>query len=249
MEVIFSPAIALMSRLRYPAKFAVMGLLSLVVIGFLLASLIGGQSTAIRLAGNERAGLELIGPIHKQVQLTQQHRGLSAGYLGGNAAMKPKLDAKQAEVVAAIKAVDELERRHAALLKISPEWSGVKADWEKLRGGLESMKVPETLAAHGALIERVLRLQVQAADAGSLVGDPDIDSFYLIDTLIHRLPAMLERLGKVRVKGTGTLSKKEISEADKVEYQVHLAVLKQTRDVLRLNLDKAGQQNQPIATS
>ena len=76
MEVIFSPAIALMSRLRYPAKFAVMGLLSLVVIGFLLASLIGGQSTAIRLAGNERAGLELIGPIHKQVQLTQQHRCL-----------------------------------------------------------------------------------------------------------------------------------------------------------------------------
>ena len=249
MEVIFSPAIALMSRLRYPAKFAVMGLLSLVVIGFLLASLIGGQSTAIRLAGNERAGLELIGPIHKQVQLTQQHRGLSAGYLGGNAAMKPKLDAKQAEVVAAIKAVDELERRHAALLKISPEWSGVKADWEKLRGGLESMKVPETLAAHGALIERVLRLQVQAADAGSLVGDPDIDSFYLIDTLIHRLPAMLERLGKVRAKGTGTLSKKEISEADKVEFQVHLAVLKQTLDVLRLNLDKAGRQNPAIATS
>ena len=145
--------------------------------------------------------------------------------------------------------MDELERRHAALLKISPEWSGVKADWEKLRGGLESMKVPETLAAHGALIERVLRLQVQAADAGSLVGDPDIDSFYLIDTLIHRLPAMLERLGKVRAKGTGTLSKKEISEADKVEFQVHLAVLKQTLDVLRLNLDKAGRQNPAIATS
>jgi methyl-accepting chemotaxis protein len=249
MELIFSPAISLMSRLRYPAKFAVMGLLSLVVIGFLLASLIGGQSTAIRLAGNERAALELIGPIHKQVQLTQQHRGLSAGYLGGNAAMKPKLDAKQAEVVAAIKAVNDLDQRHAALLKTSSEWTGVKADWEKLRSGLETMKVPETLTAHSALIERVLRLQVQAADVGSLVGDPDIDSFYVIDTLIHRLPAMLERLGKARAKGTGTLSKKEIVETDKVEFQVHLAVLKQTLDVLRLNLDKAGRQNPAIAAS
>jgi methyl-accepting chemotaxis protein len=247
MEFIFSPAIALMSRLKYPAKFAILGLLAVLNIGYLLATLIAGQSTAIRLAGNERAALELIGPIHKQIQLTQQHRGLSAGYLGGNAGMKPKLEAKQAEVAIAIKEVDAIESRRAGLLRTSSEWTGVKADWDKLRGGLETMKVPETLATHGALIERALRLQVQAADAGSLVGDPDIDSLYIIDTLIHRLPAMLERLGKVRAKGTGTLSRKEISEADKVEFQVHLAALKQSMDVLKLNLDKAGQQNPAIA--
>ncbi|MCX7146462.1 MAG: methyl-accepting chemotaxis protein [Sulfuritalea sp.] len=247
MEFIFSPAIALMSRLKYSAKFAILGLLAVLNIGYLLATLIAGQSTAIRLSGNERAALELIGPIHKQIQLTQQHRGLSAGYLGGNAGMKPKLEAKQAEVAIAIKEVDAIESRRAGLLRTSSEWTGVKADWDKLRGGLEAMKVPETLATHGALIERALRLQVQAADAGSLVGDPDIDSFYIIDTLIHRLPAMLERLGKVRAKGTGTLSRKEISEADKVEFQVHLAVLKQSMDVLKLNLDKAGQQNPAIA--
>lgn len=134
--------------------------------------------------------------------------------------MKPKLDTKQNEVVSAVKDVDAVEAKHAALLKSSAEWTVVKADWEKLRSGLESMKVPETLATHGALIERLLKWQVQIADAGALVGDPDIDSFYLIDTLIHRLPAMLERLGKVRAKGTGALSKKEISEADKVEFQV-----------------------------
>ena len=249
MEFLFSPAIALMGRLKYPAKFAILGLLAVLNIGYLLASLIIGQSTSIRLAGNERAALELIGPIHKQVQMMQQHRGLSAGYLGGNAGMKPKLDAKQTEVTGAIKEVDAIEARHSALLRTAPEWTGIKADWDKLRVGLEGMKVPESLAAHGALIERSLRLQVQAADAGSLVGDPDIDSFYVIDTLIHRLPMMLERLGKARAKGTGTLSKKEISDADKVEFQVHLGVLKQTLDILKLNLDKAGRQNPALATS
>ena len=175
MEFLFSPAIALMSRLKYPAKFAILGLLAVLNIGYLLASLIVGQSTSIRLAGNERAALELIGPIHKEVQLMQQHRGLSAGYLGGNTGMKPKLDAKQAEVTGAIKEVDPVEARHSALLGTASEWAGVKADWDKLRARLEGMKVPESLAAHGALIERALRLQVQAADAGSLVGDPDID--------------------------------------------------------------------------
>lgn len=247
MELMFSPAIALMSRLKYRAKFAVMGLLAVLAIGFLLILLITGQSNAIRLTGNERLALALIGPMHKQIQLMQQHRGLSAGYLGGNAGMKPKLDAKQAEVASAIGEVDAVEAGQAALLRTTSEWTGVKADWDKLRAGLEGMKVADTLAAHGALIERQLRLQVQVADAGSLVGDPDIDSFYVIDTLIHRLPAMLERLGKARAKGTGTLAKKEISDADKVEFQVHLAVLKQTLDVLMLNLDKAGRQNPAIA--
>jgi methyl-accepting chemotaxis protein len=249
MEFIFSPAIALMSRLKYRVKFAILGLLAVLNIGYLLATLIAGQSTAIRLTGNERGALELISQIHKQVQLTQQHRGLSAGYLGGNAAMKPKLEAKQGEVATAIKEVDAIEARRAGLLKTTAEWTGVKTDWEKLRGGLEAMKVPETLATHGALIERALRLQVQAADAGSLVGDPDIDSFYVIDTLIHRLPAMLERMGKVRAKGTGALSRKEISEADKIEFQVHQAIFRQTMDALKLNLEKAGRQTPAISAS
>lgn len=62
MQLIFAPTISLMSRLKYPAKFAVLGLLAVFAIGFLLLSLITGQSATIRLATNERIALELIAP-------------------------------------------------------------------------------------------------------------------------------------------------------------------------------------------
>jgi methyl-accepting chemotaxis protein len=39
MKVIFAPAVAMLNRMRYPAKFALLGLIALLVIGFLLVQL------------------------------------------------------------------------------------------------------------------------------------------------------------------------------------------------------------------
>ncbi len=247
MQTLFSPAVSLMNRLKYPVKFAFIAFFALLAVGVLLWSLTANLWSTIRLSSNELIAVELIRPLHKQVQLTQQHRGLSAGFLGGNQSMKEKLDAKQGEVVNAVKAVDAVEAAHSSLLQTSQEWAAIKGDWESLRGGLLGMKVPATLAAHGQLIERILRFQEQIADAGALNGDPDIDSFYLIDTVIHKLPELLERLGKVRAKGTGVLAKKEMSEADRTEFAVHVVILKRTLDSLKVNLGKAGRQNPVIA--
>jgi methyl-accepting chemotaxis protein len=247
MQTFFSPAVSLMNRFKYPAKFSFIALFALLAIASLLWSLTTNLLDTVRLSHNEQAALQLIRPVHKQIQLTQQHRGLSAGFLGGNQAMKEKMDAKQGEVVAAIKTADEIEAAHRALLRSGEEWAALKGEWEALRGGLPTMKVADTLKAHGQLIERLLRFQSQLADAGALNGDPDIDSFYLIDTVVNKLPEMLERLGKMRAKGTGVLARKEMSEADRTEFAVHVVVLQRTLDALKLNLTKAGRQNPAIA--
>lgn len=36
--------------------------------------------------------------------------------------------------------------------------------------------------------------------------DPDIDSYYLMDAVVVKLPAVLERLGQIRARGTGILT-------------------------------------------
>ncbi|MDD5250240.1 MAG: methyl-accepting chemotaxis protein [Rhodocyclaceae bacterium] len=247
MHAIFAPAIALMSRLKYPGKFTLIGLLAFVSIAILLASLAANLFTTIHLTRHELAATDLIRALQKQIQLTQQHRGLSAGFLGGNAAMKAKLEAKQAEVNEAVAAVGAAEARHADVLATSAEWAAIKGDWERLRTALPGMTVSATLAAHSQLIERMLRFQSGIADAGSLNGDPEIDTFYLIDTLVTKLPDMLERLGKMRAKGTGVLARKELTDADRIDFSVHVAILKRTLQTLKLDLEKAGRQTPAIA--
>ncbi|HEX8989424.1 MAG TPA: methyl-accepting chemotaxis protein [Rhodocyclaceae bacterium] len=247
MQAAFAPAIALMSRLRYPGKFAVTGVLAFIAIGVLLASLANSLFSRIADTRHELAATRLIRPLQKQIQLTQQHRGLSAGFLSGNAAMKPKLDAKQAEVTQAAAAVGAAVRDDAAVLGGMDEWQGIAADWDQLRAGLAGMTPPQSFAAHTKLIERLLHFQSSVADAGSLTGDPEIATFYLIDTMVVRLPDMLERLGRMRAKGTAVLTRHEVTEADRIELSVHLAILARNQERVRDNLEKVARQNPAIA--
>ena len=243
----FAPAVALMNRFKYPARFMLIGFFVILTIAILLGSLASNLLATIDLSRKELAAIALIRPLTKQVQLTQQHRGLSSGVLGGNAAMKDKLAAKQAEVDQAVEAVDAVEARIDPEWHVGEEWAAIKRDWEKLRGGGMSLSVADNLAAHGALIERILRYQSQVADAGVLTGDPDLDTFYLIETMVNRLPEMLERLGKVRAKGTGTLAKKDLGLQDRTEFSVHLVVLRRALERLSIDLGKAGKVRPQLA--
>ncbi|MGE5467435.1 MAG: methyl-accepting chemotaxis protein [Ignavibacteria bacterium] len=247
MQAAFAPAIALMSRLKYPGKFAVTGVLACIAIAVLLASLASSLFGKIDATRHELAATSLIRPLQRQIQLMQQHRGLSAGYLSGNAAMKPKLDAKQAEVGEAAQAVDAVEARHAALLGTTAEWQGIKADWEQIRSTLPRLTAAESVAAHTRLIERMLRLQSTVADAGTLNGDPQIETFYLIDTLVTRLPEILERLGRMRAQGTAILTKHEVTDGERIAMSVHVAILNNTLGTLQRNLEKVAHQKPDLA--
>lgn len=240
MSRLFYPAAVLMNRFRYPAKFTLINAFVALAIGLLLGFLVTNLRGTIDLSRKELAAIELLRPLAHQVQLTQQHRGLSAGVLNGNTAMQDKLMAKQAEVEAAVAAVSQTEARLRPMLGLGDDWMSIRQEWERLRADSMRLSSSENFAAHGALIGHALRYQATVADAGVLTGDPDIDTFYLIDSLVRRLPEMLERLGQTRAKGTGTLARKEMSEQERIEFAVHVSMLQRALDNLDSNCVKIG---------
>jgi len=88
MKVIFNPAIALMNRLSYPAKFFLLGASITAVMLVLLVTVFVNLSKDISTAAHELSGLQMLKPMNRMVQFMQQHRGLSSGVLNGNEAMK-----------------------------------------------------------------------------------------------------------------------------------------------------------------
>ena len=74
MRVLLTPAVALMNRLTYPLKFTVLGLLSFLVISFLLMSLAIELRSNIAASEKELAGLKIVQPTLQLIHQTQQHR-------------------------------------------------------------------------------------------------------------------------------------------------------------------------------
>ena len=240
MQMIFSPAVALMNRMGYSRKFAVMGLAAFIAIGVVVYGLYDSLDQTIRSSKHQLLGIDLIRPMASTVQKLQQHRGLSSGLLGGNESMRSPRAAKAVEVAEAVRLVDG---KMPSGLRQGEGWKNIMAHWERLeKEGLEWTTV-ENVGAHTRLIDEILIFQVYLADEYGLTTDPEIGSFYLLDTTLTKLPMALERLGQIRARGTGILAKKEIAEQQKIEMSSLIAELNGALKFLKINLEKTGRYN------
>ncbi|HZX32040.1 MAG TPA: methyl-accepting chemotaxis protein [Rhodocyclaceae bacterium] len=237
MQALFAPAISLMNRLRYRTKFFVLGAVVSALIVVLVATLFFLLNDVIRTAQHELEGTKMLRPINRMVQQMQQHRGMSAGLLGGNEGMRDKRAAKEKEVTEALAAADATL---SSALREGGEWKGIREDWQRIRDQGLNWTVPENVKRHNELIDRALGFMVTVADSTDLTLDPAIDTYYMMETVVVKMPAMLERLGQTRARGTGVLAKKEISPQMKVDMASTLAEMSNTLRAQNINLEKVG---------
>lgn len=243
MKALFTPAIALMNRMGYHKKFAALWLLSLVAISVLVVSLFVSLSQVIRTSQQELEGIDLIKPFSQVIQVMQQHRGLCAASLSGNDAMRDRCATKQQEAVNAFGTLNGKLPEH---LKSHGDWHRIKADWAHLRDKGRRWTVTENFSAHTRLIEQIQSFKMVAADHYMLSLDPQLDSYYLLDTTVIKLPDTLEHLGQLRAYGLGILAKKQITASEKINLYGIIALLHASLRPLQANLEKIAQTNPTI---
>ncbi|RIX45627.1 MAG: HAMP domain-containing protein [Rhodocyclales bacterium GT-UBC] len=235
MRALFGPAVRLMNRLQYKSKFFVLGIAVAIVMTVLLVTVYSNLSRDIATANRELSGLQSLKPMNRMAQFIQQHRGLSSGVLNGNEAMKEKRAAKEKEVVEAVRAT---AATLSPAMRESPIWKSVQQEWEAIATQGLSWTPAENIKRHSALIEKVLGLMVDVADETELTLDPEIDTYYFMDTVVTKMPAMLEPLGITRARGTGILSKKELSPQLRIDVSSIIAQMAGTLRIQNTNLDK-----------
>ena len=238
MQSIFSPAVALMNRLRYNSKFLLLGVAAGLLTLTLLYSVFSFLNQDIETAKKELAGLQMLKPMNRLVQNMQQHRGLSSGVLSGNEAMKATRSTKEKEVS------DLLGTTDAALspkLRESVSWKSVRQDWEAIRSQGLNWAPPENLKRHSAMIGNILSFMAEVADETRLTLDPAMDTYYFMDTVVNKMPAMLEPLGVTRARGTGVLTKKELSPQMRIDLAAQLSVMAGTLRAQNTNLGRVVQ--------
>ncbi|OGS99263.1 MAG: hypothetical protein A3F73_06460 [Gallionellales bacterium RIFCSPLOWO2_12_FULL_59_22] len=231
---------ALMGRLGIARKFALLGLMSLAAMAVVTYSLFASLDQVISFSQRELKGFELIGPIPRVVQTMQQHRGLSAGFLGGDKAMDADRNMMEKTVTGALRA---MEAGLPPDLASGEALRRIKDDWARLREERLGLTVAESFAAHTGLIDRVQSFEVMIADEYALILDPEINTYYLIDTIVNKLPHVIEHLGQLRAFGTGILAGKHASPQQQAEISALMAKLDDAIADLNVNLDKATHHN------
>ncbi|MES2263346.1 MAG: methyl-accepting chemotaxis protein [Pseudomonadota bacterium] len=206
-----------LDRLLLWQKFIILSVIALLLTSIPTAFYLREADKTLSASLAEQRGLPPTAAILKVIQTTQQHRGLAALALGGVAGSDEKREAKQREADLAYEKMDAIVRGFHNPA-IEQAWAVPKREWETLRSQVASraIGVPESYAAHTALIPKLLIVNDLTADLFGLSLDPDIDSYQLIQSMYYQLPYLTEETGKMRAKGAGLLAKQEAGIEDRL---------------------------------
>jgi len=219
-------AIQLMNRLSYPKKMLLISVVFLIPIILLISLLLNQLGAGITSAEKEMRGLEYIKTVRQLYQHMPQHRGMTNAYLNGASSFKSKILDKRKAIVADIAAIDAINSRFEDEFKTDALWSEIKQNWQQLEPRAFSNPAKQTFQEHTALIAKIYNLFKQVSNESGLVLDPELNTYYLMDAIVYRLPNVTENLGQSRGMGSGIAAQGSITLDQRIALGTLLANIK-----------------------
>ena len=226
-------------------KLAILGLLG---IGLVAAPTVFHALDASRRIEMARSDERAIAPsktLLRVIQLTQQHLGLSAGYLSGNAAFGDARQAKEAEINKAVEAMTLLVKRDIGEASIAKAWEQAVQRWKTAASGVSSKSASsqQSFTEHAELVAADLALLDLIADHFGLSIDQEADGFHLMMATLVHLPQLTEAMGQIRAKGLVCLTQKMLVGQDSFDFANLLGLVAMHNANMVRSLDKATSKN------
>ncbi|MCE4535902.1 methyl-accepting chemotaxis protein [Pelomonas sp. P7] len=202
----FSPAIKVLHAMKYPYKLGLVSLFFALPIVALVVLLAQETQASIAFTQAERDGVEYVQPLRELLEHMQQHRGMAGAYLGGDASFEGRLAEKERQIAQVLERAQATDARHPEF-NLSDRLQALAREWANVAATAAHTSPAESFALHTACISRLMGLLTDAADASNLTLDPDLGTYYVMDAVVSRLPAMTESLGQARALGAAAAAR------------------------------------------
>ncbi len=249
MSALLTPAVKLLNQLRYPAKFGLIFVMVFIPLTILSYLLISSLDKEINLHESERAGLSYIKNIRPMIAEVQQHRGMTAAYLNGDQSFKAKIVQKRKEVDAALTLLADTDHALGTRFSTEDKLTSIKRQWSEIKDNSLTMQTAEAIGAHTQLIEDLLTLTIFISDESEITLDPVLDTYYLGDALVNKLPMLTEAMGQSRAIGSGVAAAGELKPAQAIKLSVLVDRIAANNRSLSAGLDSAMEFNPEVTAA
>lgn len=221
---------SLMNKLTFPKKMALIAAVFLIPIIIASSLLLSELSSGISETEREQQGLLYISTVRQLYQNLPQHRGMTNAYLNGNISFKAKIMAKRKEIIADVAAIDTIDQQLGSTFNTSLLWNEIKQDWKTVENNAFRDPAKQVFEAHTQLIAKVYSLFEQISIQSGLVLDPALNTSFIMDALIYKLPLVTENLGQARGLGSGVASAGTITITNRIVLGTMLANIESNSD-------------------
>lgn len=238
MKMVFAPAVTLLNRLTYPRKFGLIGLLFALPLGLLTFFLVSELNERIAFSAKEQLGNEYLRSVQQFASDLRDHRGLTWIRADQQNAPQELLRVEQ-RLQRDIQNIDAVDRKHGETLRTTPMWTAIKDKWQSQPGSARTASPVDPANHHTALMADLLSLMSQVGDQSNLILDPDLDSYYLMELTVNRLPLLTEQIGQLRGFHSGPTSRDTTFEFDQFRQRNLASAIESQRETLKHHLDVA----------
>ncbi|MFM9880103.1 MAG: response regulator [Burkholderiaceae bacterium] len=192
------PARALMDQLTYPRKFLLISLLFVLPLGLTFYLWTSEVNASKAFAQKEIMGTQYLRPLHRLEALVAQSHWLANQYEAGQVTQRPMMVRAMAEMQEELARLQPLEAQFGAALGSSIKLGTLRENQRFLTERVMSSQLGEVDPLHQRLQQDIQALQSHVGDSSNLILDPDLDSYYLMDAVLLKLPVGSRLVAEVR---------------------------------------------------
>ena len=234
---------SVLHRLSLSHKFLILGALALGLVALPTSLYVNRALGEISVARLEVAGTQPAIAIQKVVQLTQQHRGISAGMLANNEALAARRPAVREAVNKAMDFVDASLKAQSASAALVSSWAEHRQRWTALEQAVAARQLQpsESLKQHSQLIASFMVFTERVLDDYKLAQDPVLATSSLIRGTLTQAPWLAEKMGVLRAQGASALAQGTLPPESRATLLAVQSRVGELYDGMLRDLDKAAQ--------
>jgi hypothetical protein len=244
---IWAPGVRLMRNLSFAYKaliICVIFLLAVIVPGYLLIST---QLESMAFTNKERSGVATLKQFTPFLHGLLKTRNATRAALGKFDSAN-KYAAARTQTDAALADFEKLLVATADPLSIRPDFDKLKSAWATTalsKNGADA----QGRTVFGGVTTATVSLMERIGDQSNLVLDPELDSFYLVSSLLFAMPQISENLGQLWGWGTYVLAHPGMSIDEEKKYLLWAAQLDSSIKQARSFMQRAVVANPSLKSS
>ncbi len=246
---LFAPAVALTARLRFAGKFALVGAVMALALGYFAVQASATLMSRLQQMTSEEAGVRLIGDLVAWNKALIEYRRIAITAPVGDVSVQERLKQQAAvneQVLARLDA--DVQAAHASF-DLAKGASGLRNGWNELHARVAALPLDaefaqQAFSAHGKEFDRLYALMRDLGDVSGMSLEPDQDLFYLGFALANNTPKVAGITVRVLAYETLNLARGTLTMRDKVFYEVTDARLSDAFSLVETQLAQAMKVNE-----
>jgi serine phosphatase RsbU (regulator of sigma subunit) len=238
MKKIFKPAITVMNRLKYPQKFSLISCVFVLPLSLVMYLLISEIQLRNDFTAKEISGNMYLRPVRQLWADITRLKLTSYGTSTQNEIKQIK-----SQINTKIESLEAIDGKLGQTLLTTDKFNALKQTWQKLRKNQDNSIFEGKNPEEKLIRQQINQLIAHVGDKSNLILDPDLDTYYLMDATLLKLPQIERTLVDIQ-----SLTKRETigyqaTPAERAQLIIFLGNLKDYNEELKRNMEVAFNNN------